>query len=156
MTGVQTCALPICIVWNEKKLKIPEPEANLQEALKIKSDSKNIFELLAGSWDAATFLPVLEKFTANPGDANASSTFLHYMAQYREGTKLSPVQLLTDLWTLGSLASITWRNYLNDQVVKQLESTAGKEYDAFVRFMLEGTREHLTLLNKGEIGRAHV
>ncbi|ASB48180.1 leucine-rich repeat domain-containing protein [Alkalitalea saponilacus] len=138
------------LVWGVSDLENAEPEVNLQQSYKPVGGDKSIFDLLGQSWDAATFLPVLEKFTANQADANLSSTFLHYMHQYREGTKLNPVKMLTDLHTFGSLSSIIWRNYLNDQIVAQLGSTVGQEYDDYVRYMLEGSNPKLTILNKGK------
>ncbi|TCO05989.1 leucine-rich repeat domain-containing protein [Natronoflexus pectinivorans] len=138
------------LVWNEAEMSSAEPEVNLLQSYRPVEGDKSIFDLLGESWDAATFLPVLEKFTANTADANLSSTFLHYMHQLRDGTKLDPVKMMTDLHTLGGRASITWRNYLNDQIVAQMQSTIGQEYDDYVRYMLEGSNPKLTILNKSK------
>ncbi len=136
------------LVWNNDELINAEPEVNLKQSYKTHKEHKSIFDLLGASWDAATSLPVIEKFSANQADANLSSTFLHYMQTYREGTKLNPVQLLTKLFSFGRFSSITWRNYLNDQINSQLESNIGKEYDEYVRYLIEGTNKQFTVLDR--------
>ncbi|HZH72420.1 MAG TPA: hypothetical protein VFD91_08015, partial [Mariniphaga sp.] len=139
------------LVWNDTELKDAEPEVFLKESLHSNDGNSSIYDLLGSSWDTGT-VPignVLEKFFTNSSDANLSSTFLHYMSNLREGSKLNAAKLLTNhTWDEQAL-NWTWRAYLDEQVESQLKSTLGKEYDAFVRYLIEGSNKKFTILNTG-------
>jgi hypothetical protein len=74
-------------------------------------------------------------------DANLASTFLHYLRSYRPGERLKPEVLLKESPWTGS-----WLSYLDSYIQTYLKSTVGAEFDAFVRFLLEGSEKKFTLL----------
>ena len=136
------------LVWNTILERL-EPEDEIKNRLVRFRDDASIFELLSKSWDNEATLPVFEK-RINSGNANLSGSFLHYMQTKRAGTKLDIVKLLKE-HTLGSnLTTWLWRSYLNEQIVSQLNSTAGAEYDAYVRYLLEGGDDNFTVISKDE------
>ncbi|MDK2841872.1 MAG: hypothetical protein PWQ17_1377 [Anaerophaga sp.] len=135
------------IVWNDTQLKQAEPVSHLKEALNA-TQTKTIYDLLGNSWDAATSTIILEKFTAKPEESNTSGAFLHYMRSLRDGTKLDPLKVLKDIWSLSGITNQTWRTYMNSQIQEQLESTIGDEFDNYVRYLLEGNNTGFTILNQ--------
>lgn len=136
------------LVWpSTNELEIAECELTLKQAYTPKDGASSIFDLLSKSWDAASTLPIIEKFTVQTLDANVSSTFLHYMRSYRNGTKLNIVKLLTEHGWISGAFNWTWRAYLNNQTDSQLKTNLGDEFDDYVRFLLEGGEENFTLLD---------
>ena len=138
------------MVWDETELENPEPESTLSKSMLTGGGFKSIFDLLGASWDAATSLPVIEKLIAESADANLSSTFLHYMCNLRTGSKLDGAKLLTDHTWSSNVETWVWRSFLNEQVTKQLNKTAGDEYDDFVRYLFSGINENFTVLNQNQ------
>lgn len=134
------------IVWNEDRLEKPEPLSHLKDALNS-NDTRTIYDLLGNSWDAASSLAVVEKFTSDPAEANTSGAFLHYMRSYRNGTKLDPIKVIKDVLSLQSITNQTWRTYMNNQTQQQLGTTLGNEFDDYVRYLLEGGNPEFTILN---------
>jgi Leucine-rich repeat (LRR) protein len=135
------------IVWNDTQLKQAEPLSHLKEALNT-TKTKTIYDLLGNSWDAATSIIILEKLTASPEESNTSGAFLHFLRSLRNGTKLDPVKVLKDTWSLSGITNQTWRTYMDSQIQEQLESTIGDEFDNYVRYLLEGSNDNFTILNQ--------
>src|SRR5690554_6849066 len=138
------------LVWTADEMKDTEPELNLMGALTSTKNGLSIYDLLGTSWDAGTasLFSLAEKFTINSADANTSSAFLHYMRSYRNGTPLNVAKILREhLLSLGIITNWSWRTYLNSQIQSDLGSTIGKEYDAWVRYLLEGKNENFTIIN---------
>lgn len=70
------------------------------------------------------------------------------MRSYRNGTPLNVAKILREhLLSLGIITNWSWRTYLNSQIQSDLGSTIGKEYDAWVRYLLEGKNENFTIIN---------
>ena len=130
------------LVWNDTELETAEPELLLEEARMPSKSGKMIFDVLSESWDNYTNLPIVSKLVINSGDANLASTFLHYMRSYRTGDKLQPDVLLKETTYLGS-----WLGYLDSYIQKYLKSKVGDEFDAFVKYIVEGSNPKFTLLN---------
>lgn len=138
------------LVWTADEMEDTEPELNLMGALTSTKNGLSIYDLLGTSWDAGTasLFSLAEKFTINSADANTSSAFLHYMRSYRNGTPLNVAKILREhLLSLGIITNWSWRTYLNSQIQSDLGSTIGKEYDAWVRYLLEGKNENFTIIN---------
>jgi len=140
------------IVWPyESDLETAEPEDNLKMALTEKTESgtkmRSIFDLLSEPWDDAGTAPVFEKFLVNTTEANLSSTFLHYLQNYRIGTPFNLASLLTNHGWGSSATNWTWRSYINSQISAQLNSFIGDEYDDFVRYLLTGENDKFTVIN---------
>jgi len=133
------------MVWDDTKHEIAEPELLMSQALQPSPDGKMIFDILARPWDYFTNLPLVSKFIINSGDANLSSTFLHYMRSYRTGTKLQPELLLKETPTFS-----TWAGYLESHIKTYLQSNTGDEYDSFIKYIVEGSNQKFTLLNSAE------
>ncbi len=131
------------MVWNDTELEVSEPEIHLKESLSRNPDSKTIFEILSKSWDHMITFPILEKFMVNSANANISSTFLHYMRTYRDGSKLKPELLLKETPYVQS-----WLSYLDSFIQKHLSSTIGNEYEGYVKYMLQGKNDKFTVINK--------
>jgi Leucine-rich repeat (LRR) protein len=138
-------------VWKKEELEIPEAEQNLKQAINPEKGYNSIYDLLSKSWDAGTLalFSLAEKKLVNSADANVSSAFLHYMRSHREGDKLDIAKLLTEHKSMASMTNWSWRAYLNNRVQTHLSSTLGDEYDAYVRYLLEGSNENFTIINKG-------
>lgn len=139
------------IAWPAEEHEIPEPESHLRQSLRPGKGYKSIYDLLGSPWDAQTTLPVIEKRTVVPEDANLSSTFLHYMRTYRTGTKLDVAKLLKDHGTAAGITTATWRQYIDGQTTEQLGTKIGKEYDDYVRYLLSGISDNFTILNKEQL-----
>lgn len=132
------------IVFNKTELSEPESEKLLRETKRKPIDGKSLLDLIGSSWDNQDKLPVLEKFISQK-DANVSSTFLHFMQHYRSGSKLDPVKLLTEHGWINSALYPNWRSYLDAQIKKQLSSTVGDEFDAFVKYIISGTNKNFCI-----------
>ena len=138
------------LVWpTVEELEIAESERNLEMSLTTNTadGASSIFDLIGRSWDYASTVPVIEKFSVNTMDANLSSTFLHYMRSYRKDTKLNIAKLLINHGWAGSATNWTWRSFINSEVKNQLGTTIGDEFDDFVRFILSGENENFSVLN---------
>lgn len=132
------------LIFNKTELPESEPEKLLKETKRKPIDGKSLLDLIGSSWDNQDKLPVLEKFISQK-DANVSSTFLHFMQHYRSGSKLDPVKLLTEHGWINSALYPNWRSYLDAQIKKQLSSTAGDEFDAFVKYIISGTNKNFCI-----------
>ena len=150
-----TAPIAARIIWEDDTLPETEPELLIQDALYPERDetnfvqrilmmgrNKTIFETLSESWLSNYNIPVATKLRSNSADANLASLFLHYMQNYRTGNKLNAALLIKETSYLE-----TWIEYLNSFVVKHLQSTAGKEFDDYVRYILSGENAKFTLLN---------
>lgn len=138
------------MVWNSDAMEKTEPEINLMGAREAKGGNLSIYDLLGTSWDAGTasLFSLGEKFTINSANANISSAFLHYLRSYRNGTPLAPAKILKEhIESLGFIADWSWRTYLNSLITRDMASTIGKEYDAWVRYLLEGKNKNFTIIN---------
>ncbi|NLT02260.1 MAG: hypothetical protein GXY09_00140 [Bacteroidales bacterium] len=129
------------MVWDETVQEEAEPEGLLRQGMIYEKGFRTIYDALARSWDDYTNLPLLSKFLVESADANLASTFLHYLRSYRPGERLKPEVLLKESPWTGS-----WLSYLDSYIQTYLKSTVGAEYDAFVRFLLEGSEKKFTLL----------
>ena len=112
------------VVWDDAFIAQAESEQWLQTGL-----NGQIFDNLALPWDY---------FDGNkPSDYGGrpsyylAGCFMSYMQQYRAGTKLEPLKLLSQTFT-------QWRRHLNDYIVTNLNSTIGDEYENFVKYLLSG------------------
>lgn len=150
-----TAPIAARIVWEENSLPDTEPELLIQDALYPERDNTNliqrilmmgrnktIFETLSESWLSNYNIPVATKLRSNSADANIASLFLHYMQNYREGKKLNATSLIKETSYLE-----TWIEYLTSFVNKHLESTVGKEFDDYVRYVLSGQNTKFSVLN---------
>lgn len=136
-----TAPLADRMVWDEAVQEEAEPEGLLRQGLIYEKGFRTIYDALARSWDDYTNLPLLSKFLVESSDANLASTFLHYLRSYRPGERLKPEVLLRESPWTGS-----WLSYLDSYIQTYLKSTVGEEFDAFVRFLLEGSEKKFTLL----------
>ena len=153
-----TAPIAARIVWDEKVLKETEPELLINEALIPSKEAlgiiekiffldrnKTIFEVLSDSWLSNYNIPVATKIRANSADANLAGIFLHYMQNFRKGSKLDAAVLLKETSYLD-----TWVNYLDSYIKKNLNSTTGDEYANYVQYIFKGENENFTVLNKDE------
>lgn len=141
------------VVWTPSELDEPEPVHIINSRKAPKRDEKNneihtLLDVLSKSWDHQDGLFFFEKFTTDQGDANLSSTFMHYMMCLRPGAKLNPAKMLKEHGWTGAATNWIWRTYLNDQVTKQLGSTTGDEYNAFVKYLVSGIDSTFNVLDK--------
>ncbi len=128
------------IVFSESELTQSEPDYLLSQNRRT-AEFSSILDLLAQSWDKQAKGLLLEKALTSQADANLSSTFLYYMQRYRQGSKLDAAKLLTEYGWINATFNTTWRGYLDNQIKKQLSSTADNEYDAFVKYIISGVNK---------------
>lgn len=140
-----TAPLADRIVWGEDKLTLCEPEYLLKEALLSSAKENSIFDVLAKPWYNTYNIPAISKIAANSADINLASLFLHYMRTYREGDKLNPVKLLKETSYFES-----WVGYLNGFIKSNLNSDIGTEYENYVKFLFEGSKENFSLFEYEE------
>ncbi|MBV5313406.1 MAG: C10 family peptidase [Prolixibacteraceae bacterium] len=138
-----TAPLADRMVWDDTQQPLAEPEVILSEVLYPGKDSKSIFEILAQTWYDDNNIPVFSKAFTNSLNPNIAGTFLHYMRSYRTGDKLKPEVLLKETTWFE-----TWLSYLDNYIQKNLKSKIGDEYDAFVRYIVEGSNPKFSLLNR--------
>ena len=139
-----TAPLADRMVWDSIKHELPEPEDLFKQSLVPNSDGISMFNLLARSWDHDYMNIIwLSKFLVNSNKANMASAFLHYMRSYRTGLKLFPSKLLAE-----TPSDKGWLAYLDDFIKTHLLSTAGDEFEGFIKYILEGSNQNFTLLNK--------
>ncbi|MDO9154139.1 MAG: C10 family peptidase, partial [Paludibacter sp.] len=139
-----TAPLADRIVWGENALTLCEPEYLLTEAKMSTATEKSIFDILSMPWYNSYNIPIVSKVAAGigskSGEYNLSSLFLHYMRTYREGNKLNPVDLLKETSYLES-----WVGYLNSFIKSKLNSDVGSEFENYVKFLFEGSKENFNL-----------
>ncbi len=144
-----TAPLADRIVWGENNLTLCEPEYLLTEAKLSTATEKSIFDILSMPWYNSYNIPIVSKIASgikgNSGEYNLSSLFLHYMRTYREGSKLSPVDLLKETSYLES-----WVGYLNSFIKSKLGSSVGTEFENYVKFLFEGSKENFNLFERKE------
>lgn len=126
------------MVWDESV--IPQSESDLY-LLDGTTNANSIFDFLAKSWDYWDSSFLTQGRWGNIYHCYQAGTFLHYMRSYREGEKkLKPDVLLKETSYFGS-----WRDYLSSYISKHLGSTIGDEYEAFIKYILEGSNENFNL-----------
>jgi len=144
-----TAPLADRIVWGENALALCEPEYLLSEAKLSTANEKSIFDILSLTWYNSYNIPIISKVAAGvggkSGEYNLASLFLHYMRTYREGNKLNPVDLLKETSYLES-----WVGYLNSFVKSKLSSDVGTEFENYVKFLFEGSKENFNLFEREE------
>lgn len=144
-----TAPLADRIVWGDNALTLCEPEYLLTEAKMSTATEKSIFDILSMPWYNSYNIPIVSKVAAGvggkSGEYNLSSLFLHYMRTYREGNKLNPVELLKETSYLES-----WVGYLNSFIKSKLSSDVGTEFENYVRFLFEGSKENFNLFERAE------
>ncbi|MDO9153530.1 MAG: C10 family peptidase [Paludibacter sp.] len=133
------------MIWDVVQLPQSEPEILIGEALLSSASNKTIFEILANPWYNDYNLPVVSKLASNSADYNLASLFLHYMQNYRIGSKLDAAVLLKETSYFE-----TWLGYLESYIVKYLKSTTGSEFADYVNYILSGTNPKFTVLNLGD------
>lgn len=142
-----TAPLADRIVW--KDIDLCEPEQLLSEAKNSTPTERSIFDILSMSWYNSYNIPVISKIAGGlfnrSGDYNLASLFLHYMRTYREGSKLNPVDLLKETSYLEG-----WVSYLNSFIKSKLGSDVGTEFDNYVKFLFEGSKENFNLFEREE------
>lgn len=139
------------IVWPlPADLEVPEPEILLSEALNTIPSESSIFDVLAKQWYNSFNVPVVSKLASSGAtdEMNLASVFLHYMTTYRPGKKLNALNLIKNTPYFSS-----WVGYLSDFVRENLSdggetAELGKEFDAFVRFLYEGSKAHFNVFNE--------
>ncbi len=144
-----TAPLADRIVWGENDLTLCEPEYLLTEAKMSTVAENSIFDILSMPWYNSYNIPVISKVASGiggkSGEYNLSSLFLHYMRTYREGSKLNPVDLLKETSYLES-----WVGYLNSFIKSKLSSDVGTEFENYVKFLFEGSKENFNLFEREE------
>ncbi len=142
-----TAPLADRIVW--KDIDLCEPEQLLSEAKNSTPTERSIFDILSMPWYNSYNIPVVSKIAGGlfnkSGDYNLASLFLHYMRTYREGSKLNPVDLLKETSYLES-----WVGYLNSFIKSKLGSDVGTEFENYVKFLFEGSKENFNLFEREE------
>ena len=123
------------MVWDDKIIDISESEHYLLDG---RTATNSIYNALNNSWDYWD-----GAIRQNYNYCYLAGTFLHYMRSYRVGTKLDPATLLKETAWFGN-----WRNYLNSYIKTHLNSTIGNEYENYVKFILEGSSENFTILDR--------
>lgn len=135
------------LVWNDT-ITIPLSEAEVFFKEGLQGPVKYSFNMLANSWDYWDQNLASNKlygwFTSALQNYYYAGIFLHYMRSYRDGSeKLDPATLLKETSWFGS-----WRTYLSGYVSNHLNSILGDEYEDFVRYLLSGKNDKLSLINK--------
>lgn len=142
-----TAPLADRIVW--KDIDLCEPEQLLSEAKNSTPTERSIFDILSMSWYNSYNIPIISKIAGGlfnrSGDYNLASLFLHYMRTYREGSKLNPVDLLKETSYFEG-----WVTYLNSFIKSKLGSDVGTEFDNYVKFLFEGSKENFNLFERKE------
>jgi Leucine-rich repeat (LRR) protein len=130
------------MVWDKSVIPVSESE---QYLLNGRSGNTTIFQFLANSWDYWDKHLFSQNLLGDVNYCYMAGTFLHYMRSYRTGEKLQPDILLKETPYLQS-----WLNYLDSYVQQYLASDIGKEYEAFIKYIVEGSNGDFALLNKTE------
>ena len=137
-----TAPLADRIVWTD--INLCEPEQLLSEGKRSTAKERSIFDILSMTWYNSYNIPIVSKIAGGlfnrSGDYNMASLFLHYMRTYREGNKLNPVDLLKETSYLES-----WVGYLNSFIKSKLNSDVGTEFENYVKFLFEGSKENFNL-----------
>jgi Leucine-rich repeat (LRR) protein len=128
------------LVWDASVLPVSESDNYLLDG---RTAENSIFNFLANSWDYWDSSILTQNMLGNLFYCYSAGTFIHYMRSYRVGDKLQPDVLLTEVAWTGS-----WLNYLDSYVKKHLNSNVGNEYEGFIKYIIEGSNENFTLLNK--------
>lgn len=130
------------MVWNETILPVSESDHYLLDG---RTSKNSIFDFLSTSWDYYDHNMFTGKWygSSHEGFYYLAGTFMHYMRSYKEGTRLKPEALLYQETSVGD-----WINYLDSYIQKDMKSTIGDEYEGFIKYIVEGSNENFTLLNK--------
>lgn len=127
------------IVWDEAVIPVSESE---QYILDSREGKNSIFEFLSKPWNYWDKNILTQNSLGNVNFCYLAGTFLHYMRSYKEGEKLSPAVLLKETPYLQN-----WLEYLDSYITQYLNSTVGDQYDAFVKYIVEGSNPKFGLLN---------
>jgi Leucine-rich repeat (LRR) protein len=138
------------IVWDDKEIPDAESEEFLSKSL---VSSKFPFaNFISNSWDYWDSSVLTSKMAGTREYGYLAGTFMHYMRSWRPGTeKLEPATLLKETTWFGS-----WRIYLGSYVSNHLNSNLGDEYEDYVKYLLSGTNEKFTIINKTGNPYAHI
>lgn len=127
------------VVWGTNILPVSESDNYLMDNRKGKN---SMFHSLSVSWDHWDSGLLTQNLFGNIDFCYLAGTFIHYMRSYRSGTRLKPETLLKETPMTGS-----WKDYLNSYTGTYLNSTIGKEYEGFVKYIVSGINPGFTLLN---------
>ncbi len=130
------------LVWNEAVIPVSESEKYL---LNSRSGNNNIFQFLSNSWDYWDKGMITQNAFGNVNFCYLAGTFLHYMRSYKEGTRLKPEILLKETPYTGS-----WLEYLDSYATNNLGADIGDQYEAFVKFIVEGSKPVFSLTDTTE------
>jgi Leucine-rich repeat (LRR) protein len=129
-------------VWDKTVIPLSESDSYLLDG---REGKYNIFSFLAKPWDYWDRNILTQNALGDVHFCYLASTFLHYMRSYKEGDKLSPSVLLKETPYLQS-----WLEYLDSYIARYLNSNVGDQYDAFVKYIVEGTNPDFSLISHKE------
>jgi len=132
------------MVWDESVIPVSQSDDYLMHS---RTKAVSIFNSLGKSWDVWDHSILTQNLMGNIEYCYLAGSLIHYMRSYRNAAKLNLASLLTNVGWINSIMNWSWRSYLNQEVESQLQSTLGMEYEGFVKYILEGSNKHFTLLD---------